>query len=93
MEELFRVFSMIKTIEDYHRGDISEQMPSAFTKGLGGFKTVDNADCSPLQPVESVKQKLRSSIAKMTTVLQARVNLSPVKKAQVFGRKESLHLV
>lgn len=54
---------------------------TAKLKGLG-FGTVDNADCSPLQSIVRVKrdkQILRGSIAKMRTVIYARVNLGLVK--------------
>lgn len=46
---------MVKAIEDSQGGDISMQLQRH--KRLHGFETVDNADCSPLQSAESVKDE------------------------------------
>lgn len=69
LEQLFRTFSKIKAIEDSHRGDISRQLQKL--KGFGGIRTVNNAHCSLLKTVESVKYIVRRSIATKRTILYA----------------------
>lgn len=91
LEELFRTLRMIKVIEDCYRSDISTRLQRL--KGLVGFKTADNADCSQLQSVESLKQILRSSIAEVITEYCACAwsTMDKGKEWRLFGR-ERAHL-
>lgn len=45
---------MAKGIEACYNGDISSQLQKLVE--VGSFETVNNSDCSLLQPIESVKQ-------------------------------------
>lgn len=56
---------MVKASEDYLKGDISPQLQRL--RGFGGIRTVDNVDCSPLQPNVIIKQILSEAIAEMST--------------------------
>lgn len=91
MEKLVRTLFMIKTIENSHGGNIPSQLQKF--KGLGSFGNGDNANCLPLQSIESVQQVLCGSIEKVRRVPHTGVNQGLIKKTRVFGREEPTHLV
>lgn len=86
MEELLRMLFMLKVIGDCHRDNVSTQLQRI--EGFGGFRTVDNSDCSLLRPVEGIKQVLHDFIAGS----KAR-NLDLVKKTQMPGLENLTHLI
>lgn len=86
LEDFFRVFSMIKAIEECHRSDISTQLLRL--KEVGGFRTDDNANCSPLQAGEGVYLILRDDEREQHSTHQ-----SFVQKTQMLGREEPYYLV
>lgn len=59
--------------ENYRRGDFFSKLHRQ--QGTRWLRGVDNADCSLLRPIESLKQVMPGSITNMRVVLQTGANL------------------